>query len=930
LKRTVSVHRDKLGLTRTRFVCLLIVASLMLTCLSSLFILRAVADMDSMVIGGDGVPGLVDPATIRGTPLLQLCLNVYETLIFFDREKIDSFIPGLATSWQISPDGLTYVFTIRQGVTFQNGNPLTTADVEYSFKRILVTDDNLSYASWLFYDALFGLPGSHDSQGNIIVNSSQINNAITRNDTTVTFHLAHPYPPFMQILAAYGFVVNKDWCIALGDWPGTWDNWTAYNRQPTAINKQNRAPPGPHVNAMCGTGPYKLDYIKSGVECSIIIYKGYWGRWPAIGAKGWLERVTFKKIVDWNASRDMFLAGELDMLDVPRAAINEVLGQPGVRCMYPLPELSCYSMLFTFNISTSSPYLGVLGGLPAGTINESGIPPDFFNDINVRRGFAYAFNYTQLIDEAMLGEAFQPATPIIPELAFYNPSQEKYAQNLTEAAALFQTAWNGTLWANGFNMTICYFSDSAHYMQKACEIVKSDVESLNSKFHINILNFTLDEYLNLLQAKELTLFFGGWLCDFADPHDFALAFMSSEKYGTFADFQNYKNSTIDALVDEGIITTNTSRRQEIYYDLQQLYWEDCPGVPLFQPRQRKFMRDWVQGWYCNSLFSTYADRFYEEWKEIIPPWPLTSGENTVDAVSSTGTVVFINTTSEGNLTIASCDINLEGITTEGTEVHSVKCVTVDTTVPPENITFPINISVYYTDQEVVSTYVDQSTLRMFYWNGTDWIVENDTGFVVGNVSIEGKNYSGYVWARIWHLSEFAVMGQMALIHAVAPLGVRWSKNFIGQGFTTTVYVDAFNQGDYEETLNITVYANTTVIGSFTNLTLSARNSATIPIVGNTSTLVKGTYRIVAVVAPVPGENTTVDNTVVGGQVLVTIPGDINGDGTVDIYDAILLSGAFNSSPGSAKWNPNADINSDGTVDIYDAIILSGHFNQHYP
>ena len=243
MRRTVSVHFDKLGLTRTRFVCLLIVASLMLTCLSSLFILRAVADMDSMVIAVNSLPGRVDPATIRGTALFELCLNVYETLIFFDREKINSFVPGLATSWQISPDGLTYVFAIRQGVRFQNGEILTTEDVEYSFKRILVTDDSLSYASWSFYDALFGLPGSRDSQGNIIVTSSQIDNAITRNDTTstVTFHLAHPYPPFMQILAAYGFVVNKNWCIALetGQEHGTIGPRTTGNRR-RSISKTGR------------------------------------------------------------------------------------------------------------------------------------------------------------------------------------------------------------------------------------------------------------------------------------------------------------------------------------------------------------------------------------------------------------------------------------------------------------------------------------------------------------------------------------------------------------------------------------------------------------------------------------------------------------------------------------------------------------------
>jgi hypothetical protein len=58
-----------------------------------------------------------------------------------------------------------------------------------------------------------------------------------------------------------------------------------------------------------------------------------------------------------------------------------------------------------------------------------------------------------------------------------------------------------------------------------------------------------------------------------------------------------------------------------------------------------------------------------------------------------------------------------------------------------------------------------------------------------------------------------------------------------------------------------------------------------------------------------------------------IPGDIDGSGVVDIYDAILLSAAFNSQPGSPNWNPNADINGDGIVDIYDAIILSSHFGQ---
>ena len=61
-----------------------------------------------------------------------------------------------------------------------------------------------------------------------------------------------------------------------------------------------------------------------------------------------------------------------------------------------------------------------------------------------------------------------------------------------------------------------------------------------------------------------------------------------------------------------------------------------------------------------------------------------------------------------------------------------------------------------------------------------------------------------------------------------------------------------------------------------------------------------------------------------------VPGDINGDGVVDILDALLLAGAFLSRPGSPRWNPNADLNNDGIIDIFDALLLALHFGQHFP
>jgi len=156
------------------------------------------------------------------------------------------------------------------------------------------------------------------------------------------------------------------------------------------------------------------------------------------------------------------------------------------------------------------------------------------------------------------------------------------------------------------------------------------------------------------------------------------------------------------------------------------------------------------------------------------------------------------------------------------------------------------------------------------------------------------------------------------ITSVTPL-----KTVVGQGYSMKINVTIKNQGDQTATFNVTTYANTTVVDTALNISLSNGRSTIVTFTWNTTDWSKGNYTISGSAWPVPGNNTLVD-----GSVFVTIPGDIKGDKVVDIYDAILLSNAFNTRPDSSNWNPNADINGDNVVDIYDAIILANHYNQH--
>jgi hypothetical protein len=170
------------------------------------------------------------------------------------------------------------------------------------------------------------------------------------------------------------------------------------------------------------------------------------------------------------------------------------------------------------------------------------------------------------------------------------------------------------------------------------------------------------------------------------------------------------------------------------------------------------------------------------------------------------------------------------------------------------------------------------------------------------------------------------------VHDVAVTNVTSSKNgclpmqTVGQGFSATINVTVANQGGYTETFNVIAYANATAIQTET-LTLTSQNSTTLTITWNTTGFGYGNYRLSAYAWPVPDETDTSDNAFGGGSVTVTIVGDVNGDLTVDLFDAILISGAFGAQPPSPNWNANADINGDGIVDILDAILLGATFGQ---
>jgi len=167
-------------------------------------------------------------------------------------------------------------------------------------------------------------------------------------------------------------------------------------------------------------------------------------------------------------------------------------------------------------------------------------------------------------------------------------------------------------------------------------------------------------------------------------------------------------------------------------------------------------------------------------------------------------------------------------------------------------------------------------------------------------------------------------------HDVGITSLTTSKTVVGQGYNLSINVILFNYGNNTENFSVTLYANTTVIGTFENITLASRNSTTVTLTLNTTGWDKGNYTLWAYAEPVPNETDTTDNTFTYGVITITILGDVDGDFDVDIYDVVKITGIYGCNKNDPEFNPNSDLDDDGEITIYDVVRCTSHYGETYP
>lgn len=536
---------------------------------------------NTFVVGSIGDPQYLDPAIDYETTGGEYIKNVYDRLVTRAVDLTDPANPGLnsskfvgmaAESWTKSADGSWWNFTIRQGVKFSDGTPLTAYDVEYSFRRVLIENRG---PAWILDQSMTAYASTSD----ISARWAAINESVKATDQYhVTFHLAMPYGAFLQTLDfEVSSIVSKAWVEAHGGVA-----WRARNQ----FVERN----------MMGSGPFMLDHWTPGVEFKLVANPNYWG-----APQPKLAAVLYKIVLDPATQELLIKNGDIDRAQgIPQKDIDMVDAYPGVNVAKD-PSLTVQYLGFSIN--------NTWPGDPTRLVNTSP-----FRDVHVRRAMSMVVDYNYIQTTILAGYGYQLKSPVPDGMPGYTGQWWTYgtgalADRITAAKAEMALA-DPTL-RGGFNSEIWYNTGNPTREQISV-LIQAEAKVLNINLTIQAVSWP--QLLSANDFRQAPMFILAWAPDYLDPDDYVFPLVHYSQSPQWIEGSGnpgestagtaaacYENATVDTLIEEAQVETDPATRMQMYSDIQKAFVQDAAWVFLYQPVALNPMRDWVKGWYYDPM-----------------------------------------------------------------------------------------------------------------------------------------------------------------------------------------------------------------------------------------------------------------------------------------------------------------------------------------
>ena len=480
-------------------------------------------------------PETLDPALNAAVDGGNTLITIEEPLLIIDENN--EVQPGQAESYEVSDDGLTWTFHMRDGLKWSDGSDLTAADFEYSFKRLASPDTAAPYAETVvgMIDGYQDAIGNPDEDGNTTTDPDwdALNVHASEDGKTLTVQLSYPCSYFDKLCAFAAMSPVQEATIEA--------NGDAWCTEPDTF--------------ICN-GPYMITEWTPSERIVLSKNPYYVGGWDS--SKIVSDTITLLLLEDSSASYAAYNSGEAQLVkDVPTDEIPSLTRAEDGGDFY-LDEI-----MGTYYIS----------------LNDQEEP---FTDVRVRKALSLAIDRDYVANTIMQG-IYTPATAlvgpgIVDENGYFMDNanggepyiSDDYEANLEEAKSLLAEA--GYPDGEGFP-TITYSANDSGYHIPVAEYLQQAWGELGITMNIDKVEWS--SFIPMRRAGDYDISRNGWSMDYNDPSNMLELFTTNNGNND----GKYANPEFDQVIEDSRVADKTTHFEKLH-EAEDILMNDAACIPV--------------------------------------------------------------------------------------------------------------------------------------------------------------------------------------------------------------------------------------------------------------------------------------------------------------------------------------------------------------
>jgi oligopeptide transport system substrate-binding protein len=502
----------------------------------------------SIVINLEDTVKDLDSATTTDSVSSEILQNVMSSLYRLDPNSRP--FPDLAEGVDISEDGLNYTFTLRDGIKWSNGDPVTSQDFKYAWLRVL-DPKTASLYSYIIYTFVKGATEFNSGKGSPEDVAIQ-----TPDDKTLEVTLLAPAPYWLGLTSFYTYLPQQqEFVEQQGDDYAKGPDNLLYN------------------------GPYKITQFNPTSGMTVVKNENYWNADNVD-----ISKIEAKIVKETETAVNLFESGQLDETVIDSEYVTEYRGKP---------EFVSITQFAT-------------GWL---TFNQD-VP--IFKNENVRRAIQMGFDRAAM-NFKILNDGSEPATGLVPD-GIAGPGDQTFREaegptmpdyNAQEAKELFQKGIQEV----GENPEIEMLTYDDSVSRDLATFLQSELEKMGAKINVKLQPFA--QKLKLEEDGKYQLSNQAWIADYDDPMTFLDLFESSSSYNTSI-AGHYKNERYDQLINSAKSETDASKRMDMLLKAEKILVEEDAAVAPWRFYGQAYLVETTITRFVNQPYGGGKD--YSLWK----------------------------------------------------------------------------------------------------------------------------------------------------------------------------------------------------------------------------------------------------------------------------------------------------------------------------